>query len=153
MLSRAHTLQTHFSLTKTKEFLQGLLWWLGGKDPTSPRMTGYYEMRLEVDDKKKDRRTTRPLRWASSVKGTYNMTKFISLLGGLNEWVNIKCSAWHMVLFSLLSPVWLCDPLDYNPPGSSVHGISQARMLEWVDISYSRGSSWPRDWTCVSWVS
>ena len=31
----------------------------------------------------------------------------------------------------------LCDPMDYSPPGSSVHGISQARILEWVDISFS----------------
>ena len=38
-------------------------------------------------------------------------------------------------------------------PGSSVHWISQARRLDWVAISSSRGSSWPRDWTCVSWVS
>ena len=35
--------------------------------------------------------------------------------------------------------------MDYSPPGSSVHGISQARILEWVAISSSRGSSWPRD--------
>ena len=35
----------------------------------------------------------------------------------------------------------LCDPMDCSPPGSSVHGISQARMLEWVVISFSRGSS------------
>ena len=33
-----------------------------------------------------------------------------------------------------------CDPMNCNPPGSSVHGISQARILEWVDISFSRGS-------------
>ena len=39
----------------------------------------------------------------------------------------------------------LCDPMDCSPPGSSVHGISQARILEWVAISFSRGSSWPRD--------
>ena len=38
----------------------------------------------------------------------------------------------------------LCDPLDCSPPGSSVHGISQARTLEWVAISFSRGSSQPR---------
>ena len=38
------------------------------------------------------------------------------------------------------------------PPGSSVHGISQARMLEWVAISYSGGSFWPRDWIFVSWI-
>ena len=35
----------------------------------------------------------------------------------------------------------LCDPVDYSPPGSSVHGILQARILEWVTISFSRGSS------------
>ena len=43
----------------------------------------------------------------------------------------------------------LCDPMDC-PPGSSVHGISQARILEWAAISFSRGSSQPRDQTCVS---
>ena len=48
--------------------------------------------------------------------------------------------------------VWLCDPMDCSPPGSSVHGISQAGILEWVAISFSRGSSWPRDWTCVSCI-
>ena len=41
----------------------------------------------------------------------------------------------------------LCDPMDYSPPGSSVHGILQARILEWVAISISRGSSRPRDLT------
>ena len=44
----------------------------------------------------------------------------------------------------------LCDPMDCSLPGSSVHGIFQARILEWVAISFSRGSSWPRDWTQVS---
>ena len=38
----------------------------------------------------------------------------------------------------------LCNPMDYSPPGSSVHGILQARILEWVAISFSRGSSEPR---------
>ena len=44
----------------------------------------------------------------------------------------------------------LCDPVDCSPPRSSVHGIFQARVLEWVVISFSRGSSWPRDRTQVS---
>ena len=44
----------------------------------------------------------------------------------------------------------LCDPVDCSLSGSSVHGISQARRLEWVAISPSRESSWPRDWTHVS---
>ena len=46
----------------------------------------------------------------------------------------------------------LCDPLDCSPPGSSIHGIFQARELEWVAIAFSRGSSQPRDWTQVSLI-
>ena len=46
----------------------------------------------------------------------------------------------------------LCDPMDYSLPGSSIHGISQARILGWVAISSCRGSSQPKDRTCVSWV-
>ena len=45
------------------------------------------------------------------------------------------------------SHVWLCDPIDCGPPGSSVHGILQARILEWVAIPSSRGSSQLRDRT------
>ena len=51
------------------------------------------------------------------------------------------------------SRVWLCDPIDCSPPGSSVHGMSQARILEWAALSSYRGSSWSRDWTHVPWVS
>ena len=40
--------------------------------------------------------------------------------------------------------------MDCSPLGSSVHGISQARILEWIAISLAKGSSWPRDWTHVS---
>ena len=47
----------------------------------------------------------------------------------------------------------LCDLMDCSPPGSSVHGIFQARILEWVVVSYSRGSSLPRNWTWVSGMS
>ena len=39
----------------------------------------------------------------------------------------------------------LCDPMDCSPPGSSVHGILQARILEWVTMPFSKGSSQPRD--------
>ena len=44
----------------------------------------------------------------------------------------------------------LCDPIDYSPPDSSVHGISQTRILQWAAISFSRRSSRPRDRTCIS---
>ena len=47
----------------------------------------------------------------------------------------------------------LCDPVDCSPPGSSVHGILQARILEWVAISFSRGYSRPREWTKVSLIA
>ena len=47
----------------------------------------------------------------------------------------------------------LWDLMGYSLPSSSVHGIFQARILEWVAISLSSRSSWPRDWTQVSWVS
>ena len=61
----------------------------------------------------------------------------------VNEW---------MCVHALLCPN-LCDPMDCSPPVSSVHGILQARMLEWVVISFSRGSSQPRDWTHVSCIA
>ena len=51
------------------------------------------------------------------------------------------------------SCVTLFGSMDCNPPGSSVHGIFKARILEGVVISYSRGSFWPRNWTHISCVS
>ena len=56
-------------------------------------------------------------------------------------------SLWHVCV---LGRVWLCDPTDCSPPGSSVHGIFQAKIQEWIAISFSRGSSRPRDPTWVS---
>ena len=51
----------------------------------------------------------------------------------------------------LLSCIWLCaTPWSVAPPGCSVHGILQARIMELVAMPSSRGSSPPRDWTCVS---
>ena len=47
----------------------------------------------------------------------------------------------------------LCDPMDCSPPGSSIHGILQARILEWVAISFSRGTCRPRDQTQVSSIA
>ena len=53
----------------------------------------------------------------------------------------------HSVLLTL------CDPMEYSPPGSSVHEILQTRILEWVGLSFSRGSSQPSNWTQVSLTS
>ena len=63
----------------------------------------------------------------------------------------------HLIMFIVvtqcLGRVQLCDPMDYSPPGSSVHGVSQARILEWVAISSSRGSSQSSDGIRISCVS
>ena len=53
---------------------------------------------------------------------------------------------------SLQSCPTLCNPMDCSPPGSCIHGILQARILEWVAIPFSRGSPWPREQTCVSCI-
>ena len=64
----------------------------------------------------------------------------------LKTWAQMKCVS-HSVVSTL------CDPMDCSPPGSPVRGILQARILEWVAISFSRGSSWPRDWIQVSCIA
>ena len=68
----------------------------------------------------------------------------------------VHCSA-HLTLAVCAGPVAsvmsVCDPMDCNPPGSSVHGILLARILEWVATPSSRGSSQLRDQTGVSCIS
>ena len=54
---------------------------------------------------------------------------------------------------SLQSCPTLCNPMDCRLPGSSVHEILQVRILECVAISFSRESSWPRDWAHVSYIT
>ena len=56
----------------------------------------------------------------------------------------------HPCMLSCFCHVWLSDPTDCSPTGSSVHGISQARILEWVPMPSARGSSSRRDGSCIS---
>ena len=71
----------------------------------------------------------------------------------IDEWVR---KLWYMYTMEYCcclvtkSCLTLCDPMDCSPPGFSVHGISQARILEWVAMPSSRASSQPRDQTQVS---
>ena len=59
---------------------------------------------------------------------------------------------WVSVCINRSAMLTLCDPMDCNLPGSSIHGIFQARTLEWVAMSSSRGSPWPKDRTSISCV-
>ena len=73
-------------------------------------------------------------------------------------WLNIKVGSRRFpsegccYLVAKSCPI-ICHPVDCTPPDSSVHGIFQVRILEWVDISFCRGSSWPRDRTQVTCVA
>ena len=67
--------------------------------------------------------------------------------------IRLHLGSVYMPVKSLQLCPTLCDSMDYGPPCSSVHRILQARILEWVAIAFSKGSSRPRDWTCVSYVS
>ena len=76
----------------------------------------------------------------------------------MSELVACKYSGEFCVILALLhyltqSCPTLCDPTDCSPPGFSVHGIFQARILEWVAVFFSRGSSQPRDRTQVSCIA
>ena len=81
------------------------------------------------------------------------MLSMPSLAGIARKYIYTLCINMRVSVCSVAqSCLTLCDPMDLSPPDSSVHGIFQARILDWIAISYSRGSSWPRNWTHCSCV-
>ena len=76
---------------------------------------------------------------------------YMSMKGIPSSWA--LRNEWLCLYSVAQSHLTLCDPKNCSPPGSNVHGISQARILEWVTITYSRRTSWPRDRTQVSCIS
>ena len=105
-------------------------------------------------------------------KTTFNtwFWMFLKVLKSFNTWCSRKeFGRTRKFSYVLLGMVWVCggvcmyvcaqscstpcDRMDCSPPASSVHGIFQVRILEWVAISCSRGSSQPRDQTHVSCIS
>ena len=69
------------------------------------------------------------------------------------KYIHIHRHAHNGILHAYMCAQWcptLCGPTDYSPPGSSVHGIILAGILKWIAISYSRGSSQPREGTRAS---
>ena len=105
----------------------------------------------------------------TACKSTNNPKIFISLKSVVvrNIWSLMPFSFiedFHLNCFEVFSDVYckreitqssptLCNPVDHSPPVSSVHGILEARILEWVAISFSRESSQPRDRTWVSCIA
>ena len=79
-------------------------------------------------------------------KNQINGCQGLGIRGGVEVW---RCVYVVCVLATQSCPA-LCDPMDCSPAGSSVHGILQVRIVEWVAISFSRGSSQPRDQTWLS---
>ena len=73
------------------------------------------------------------------------------------KWDSVKPSNLTDIMkmkWKLVSHVRLfANAMDCSLPGSSVHGILQARVLEWISIPFPRGSSWPRDWTWFSCIA
>ena len=59
----------------------------------------------------------------------------------------------YCIVLGCFSCVWLCNPMDCSLPGSSVHGILQARILKWIAMLSFRVSSWPKEQTFISYVS
>ena len=70
------------------------------------------------------------------------------LISELHIECKVVCVCVCVCVYAQLCPT-LCDPLDCSPPGSSVHGNSQTRILEWVAISFSKGYSQTRDRTNI----
>ena len=69
-------------------------------------------------------------------------------------WIKVMIiSKWKVRVSVTQSCPTLCDPMNCSPSGFSVHRILQARILKWVAIPFSQGSSWPRDWTWVSYTA
>ena len=89
-------------------------------------------------------------KWDHGVNREY-MGVCVQLRGALNIRGRDVDLILHAKLLQLCQT--LCEPMDCSPPGSSVHGTLQARILEWVAISFSRRSSQPRDQTCIPYVS
>ena len=160
----ASLLVPHFTGEKTDEKRSPLCCLIPAGQLTSP--TGIKPKQLElrcsrVAEAGPGRGDTGPLRCRTSGDAARSLAKgwrrgrsslFISLFT-LHVYVrlNLKKRFFHKFCHCLCAQSCpaLCDPMNCSPPGSSVHGILQARILEWVAISSSGGSSQPRDWTHV----
>ena len=95
----------------------------------------------------------------SSVYGVFleRILEWVAISSSNNSWYILpnfspEHTVTDLVVLVVQSYQTLCDPMNYSPPGSSVHGISVASILEWAASSSSKGSSRPRDWTHISCI-
>ena len=89
-----------------------------------------------------------PLLEQVSYSGDYLHVGPISHIRSVSYW-----GTGHVCMLHHFSHVWFFGCMDCSLKDSSIHGILQARILEWVAVPSSRGSSWPRDWIHVSYIS
>ena len=94
------------------------------------------------------------LGWSQNLAPAPNLASAMQLLDGLRQVTSLNLRSLMHCCCSVtqLCPA-LCDPWTVSPPGSSVHEIPLARILEWVAMPFSRGSSQPRDRTQVSCIA
>ena len=81
-----------------------------------------------------------------------NLYSTVSTQPGYNFIIHTHTHTQNVCSQLLQSCFTLCDPMDCSPPGSFVHGIFLARILEWIAMPSSRGSSQPRNWIHISYV-
>ena len=91
--------------------------------------------------------------WQATVHGVTKNQTPLKWLNTREEYIRPQNMEFHAHAKLLQSCLTLCDPMDCCPPGSSDHGLFQARIFEWFAISYSRGSSQPRNQTHISYIS
>ena len=115
--------------------------------------SGFGQQVVVTDPWSKIKRTTDPREKRNGWK-TWTSQKRLSALR-INTWKGMLhlLVIWRSEVKSLQLCPTLCSPMDWSLPGSSIHGIFQTRILEWVAISFFRGASWPRDWTWFSHIA
>ena len=96
--------------------------------------------------------------WILAIACYFSNLKLLEVLkyiiyGSMPSGYIIPLYLWKLKVLVTQSCPTLCDCMNCSPPGSSVHGILQARILEWVNIPFSRGSSWPGKQTRVSCIA